>query len=269
MATAAALKQNGQQPQNQSTIRNAEKITSPSQRRKLYRYGNSDDGVVTFRRAANDNQVLRGTASDDYEKYAKGRANRERTQKKQEERRQRRTREGVSGRERASQSANTKKMLKGSRLRPNARRLRKMTKGKGGVVSMTATVAATSFILLNTTVVYLIQVVFGIAYLAGIAGLETIEDSWWLGILDTVTFSTAENTGLLFMAIGAYGSMLCSVVMWCIAIPIYMARGINIWRGISVPLMGFILALHFIPVFNILPLVWFWCFYIVSTSRKR
>lgn len=133
--------------------------------------------------------------------------------------------------------------------------------------SDTAMAASAAWFIVGTTwILYLVQFVFAVVSLAGLAGIVAVEDGWvgYLNVFGLLS-DTAENTAYLGMGI----TTVMGIFTLIIAIAIFLFRGVDIAKGHSVPLMAICFALNAVPGTSLVPWIWLWCLYVVKSQINK
>jgi hypothetical protein len=124
---------------------------------------------------------------------------------------------------------------------------------------------ATWFIITTTAFIWPVQLVFAAISIAGLGTVVAL-DTEWIGYLDL--FGWVSDSGLEILVISLIIVFIIGFLIMMTAIFIYTIRGISIVRGMSIFVMAVCLALYAVPVFNLLPWMWFWCLYVVKSQAN-
>ena len=261
MATANPINNQGSGETREarpSRTRNSRKVTGGTRRRNLNR--SETGGEALLQTAATDNWPQQPTSDREYYDQLKNRLKRQPVDNEQAPTAFKQTR--------VVETPSTKTSRKQKQLLRRARQLKKSAVGRGEAFGAARTATATASIILGTIWIYLIQIFLGTFTLLGAAGLGYINTDWWYGLADSISFGTLSEAGLSFYIVGVAGTLVCSIVIALIAGFTYSVRGVKIMGGLSLLVLTLCFCLHVLPFFNMLPLVWFWCFYLLVTSRK-
>lgn len=113
-----------------------------------------------------------------------------------------------------------------------------------------------------TSIIYTIQIFFGVICLVGLGISLGIESDLLLSAADTVTFGTASEAGNGLLVVGMAGAFLCGFISFLVAAVMYSASGQSILKGFSLLVLAVCLGGLLCPIINLLPLMLFWYLYI-------
>lgn len=127
-----------------------------------------------------------------------------------------------------------------------------------------ATAATAAWTIVGATwILYMVQLVFSLLSLIGMASLITIDDSW-LQTLD-ITGWSSDVVGLMtYIGMGVCGVM--GIFTLIIAIMLFILRRVSILRSYSIIVMAVCFALNFAPGASFIPWIWLWCLYVVKSQ---
>jgi hypothetical protein len=135
---------------------------------------------------------------------------------------------------------------------------------KGGVKKRAAAITVSFLIMSWTWWLWLfVQIPLAITAVAGIGTAATGEAIWW-GILDKLGITS--NLGMLMFSAGTFGVLIVGIISFLIASSFFQMRGINCWKSLSVIIMALCFCGYIIPGINLMPLIWFWCIYVVYSQ---
>lgn len=135
---------------------------------------------------------------------------------------------------------------------------------KGVAVAMAGT--ATYAIIAGTAILYPVQFVMAALTLGGLAALVTI-DTTWIGYADIFGWFSDFGAELLFISLMIV--FVIGVLTFFVAVGVFVFRGVNINRGISIIVAAVCLALYATPLLNFVPWIWLWCLYVVKSQADE
>lgn len=125
--------------------------------------------------------------------------------------------------------------------------------------------AASWVIIASTSALYPVQFAMAALTLGGLAALVTV-DTTWVGYADL--FGWFSDFGLELLFVSLMIAFVIGVLTFFVAIGLFVVRGVNINRGVSIIVAAICLALYATPVLNFLPWMWLWCLYVVKSQAN-
>lgn len=111
----------------------------------------------------------------------------------------------------------------------------------------------------------LLQLIAGVLYLMGLMWLFMSEET----IIDYIDFIDLATRGGEMLA---YAGMVLSFICWFLlllaGILVFTMRGVSILRPWSIPMMVACLIMHVVPALNLVPWMYLWYFYVVTSQIK-
>lgn len=176
---------------------------------------------------------------------------------------------GVSKVGRLSRSTNAVRESKLMRASvSNDRRLQaaKMAQVKevaGKVTNVVSAASAAWTIIGATWILYMVQLVFSVLSIVGMASMIAIDGSW-LQTLDITGWTSDFGSIMTYVGMGVCGVM--GIFTLIIAIMIFLIRQVSILRSYSIFIMAICFALNFAPIVSFIPWIWLWCLYVVKSQ---
>lgn len=118
-----------------------------------------------------------------------------------------------------------------------------------------------AFVTALTSLVYPLQIFFGVLTLIGFGILTGIESDWLLSAIDFGTFGTIAQAGGGLTVLGMAGAVLCGFISFLGATTIYSAVDRSILHGWSILILTFCFIGLLLPVINLFPVMLFWYHY--------
>lgn len=174
------------------------------------------------------------------------------------ERRRDRASDPLTPEERSIQQANAKRLTGGTR------RLLSLARGRGPASAALIMAATASWaIIASTAFLWPVQAIMAVISIGGLGTLTVLETEW-VGYLDLFGWVSSWGQEMLFISLIIV--FIIGFLVMLTAIFVYTIRGINISNDLSILIMAICLALYAVPVFNLLPWMWFWCLYVVKSQ---
>lgn len=112
-----------------------------------------------------------------------------------------------------------------------------------------------------TSLVYSIQIFFGVLTLIGFGVLAGVESDWLLSAINFGTFDTIAQAGGGLVVLGMAGAFLCGFISFLGATTIYSALDRSILHGWSILILTFCFMALLLPIINIFPVMLLWYYY--------
>lgn len=112
-----------------------------------------------------------------------------------------------------------------------------------------------------TSLVYPLQIFFGVLTLIGFGALTGIESDWLLSAINFGTFGTIAQAGGGLVVLGMAGAFLCGFISFLGATTIYSALDRSILHGWSILILTLCFMALLLPIVNIFPVMLIWYHY--------
>lgn len=177
------------------------------------------------------------------------------------ERRRDRERNPLTPEERSIQQANARRLTGGTRG------LIRLARGKGPASASLIMVATASWaIIAGTAFLWPVQAIMAVVSI-GTLGTLLVLDTEWVGYLDLFGWVSSWGQEMFFISLIIV--FIIGFLVMLTAISVYTIRGVSIGQNLSIFVMAICLALYAVPVANLFPWMWLWCFYVVKSQADR
>lgn len=119
-----------------------------------------------------------------------------------------------------------------------------------------------AFVTGATSIIYPIQIFFGVINLVGFGILVGIESDWLLSAIDFGTFGATTEAGGGLLVLGMAGAFLCGFVGFLGATVVYTAVGKSILHDWSLLILTLCFVGLLLPIISLFPVMLFWYRYI-------
>lgn len=123
--------------------------------------------------------------------------------------------------------------------------------------------SATWFIIGITWILYVVQFIFAILSLIGMASLLAY-DSSLVDYLDFFDF--ASDGGEMVMYTGMFISFAMGILTFIVALAIFVSRRVDSGRSLSIFVAALCFSSYAVPGLNLIPWAWLWCLYVVKSQ---